>query len=522
MVKNLALIALLASLSLAAPTARGVDARTPEALNIGLGLDIDLNLSVSASVGFSANIAVALEACIAGVASGVIDVDAKLALLAWIHGGGSRFFKPSVTKEIVSWCNGDSHYQLPTTVGSALAVALEVDVAISAAGGYMPYLNSYIQKSHTEECACSVIPASPQASLIAFLHGAIGAALDIEVQAALQLCASGGIAASLSASAHASLVAWLELSTIQLDAELVALVKAWLSVGTGITLPSTPSAPSNPDPSTSYVLAHPTQLELLAWIDTAVFASLDVSIQASLLVCASGGISASLDVTALAALTAYISGPNCELPETLQASVELWLSGHAGVGLEVGTAVDAHAYVNLGIDIEAEVDISGHLSPATSSNISDFCSNNAEGLPAHVLDVLNLAAQGGLAIELEIEAAVALAAFLADKACPLEAHVRATLLVWLSVGGLKAVTLGAEAIAAINVAVDAGLVAGLSSVVRGALGLAVKGQVAAVLSVAARTEVAAFLLLNAEVGAVLDVKVAASVCGWLSGVGIAR
>ncbi|RDL38360.1 uncharacterized protein BP5553_02700 [Venustampulla echinocandica] len=519
MVKNLALIALLASLSLAAPTVRVLDTRSPEALNIGLGLDIDLNLSVSASVGFNANIAVALEACIAGVASGVIDVDAKLALLAWIQDGGSRFFNPSVCKEIISWCNGDSHYQLPAPVSTALTVALEVDVAISATGGYMPYFNSYIQKSHKDECACSVIPASPQASLLEFLHGSVGAALDIEIQAALQLCASGGIAATLSASSHASLLAWLEISVCPLEVELVALVRAWLSIGTGITLPS---APSHPDPSTSYVLDHQTQLELLAWIETSVFASLDVSIQASLYVCVSGGVSAALDVTALAALTTYVSGPNCELPATLQASIELWLSAYAGVGLEVGTAIDAYAYVNAGVDIEAEVDISGHLSTASSSNVSSFCSSHGEGLPTHVLDCLNHASQGGLAIDLEIEAAIALATFLADESCPLEATVRATLLVWLSIGGLKGVTLGADVIAVIKAAVDAGLAAELSSVVRGALGLAVNGQVAAVLSVAARAEVAAFLLVDVKIGAVLDVDVVASVCGWLSGVGISH
>ena len=196
MVKKLTLFAILASMAMAVPTT-SIE-RSPA--------------SISTSSGFDANVAAALEACIGGVASGSVDAADRQALLAWLNGAGSAYIDIAVCVELEAWCNAGDDFIISALVQVAVDAALAVDAAVSTAGSVIAFLNGVLFESYGHEtCLCSVLSSLDQASLLTWLESSAAAGLEVDIAGSLHVCAIGGIAASLSVSAQASLSAWLEV-----------------------------------------------------------------------------------------------------------------------------------------------------------------------------------------------------------------------------------------------------------------------------------------------------------------------
>lgn len=237
MVKNLAMLALLASVALAVPAPRSIDGRTFDPAKFGIGSFFSgkASTSIIGSAGFSTGVAGALEACAGGAASGSADAEWKASLAAWLKGAGASFFEASICNEMVSWCtSSDASFRLSGWVIGAVDMAFMMDASVMAAGGWVAYFNAYIEDQHKGSgCACSTLADGAQGELGAFIKGSVGGALDAGLKGALQMCAAGGVAASLSASAQAEISSWLS-GDCGLSADLIATMKGWLSTGTGI------------------------------------------------------------------------------------------------------------------------------------------------------------------------------------------------------------------------------------------------------------------------------------------------
>lgn len=152
MVKNLALLAALASLAIAAPFNQ-LERRTDYSGAQAQG-------SITASAEFSLEVAAALEACIGGVVSSTVDVDVKAALSAWVSGAGAAYFDVSLVASIQSWCSADTDFTLDADATAAIQASLEAEADVSAAGGVVAYFSAYISASAGSDCgACTTIEA---------------------------------------------------------------------------------------------------------------------------------------------------------------------------------------------------------------------------------------------------------------------------------------------------------------------------------------------------------------------------
>jgi hypothetical protein len=208
MVKKLAIFAILASLALAAPTT-SLDRRDPGLLGELFG---GKSGSISTSVGFNANVAVALEACVGGATSGSVDLGKRQALLGWLNGAGAGYLDIATCLELKSWCKSGNNFIISNWAFLALEASLSVDEAVSAAGSVIGFLNGFLFEGYGESsCLCSVLSGSEQSSLLAWLESSAAVGLDVSISGSLHACARGGIAASLSSSAQSSLSAWLKV-----------------------------------------------------------------------------------------------------------------------------------------------------------------------------------------------------------------------------------------------------------------------------------------------------------------------
>ncbi|KAH8657038.1 hypothetical protein BGZ60DRAFT_416612 [Tricladium varicosporioides] len=563
MSKNLALLALLTSLSLAAPIVESVERRNPLGLGLNLGANIgtgstsisaDLSSEIditslpsnptsgvvpsnplSITAGFTLDVAIALEASIAGVVAVSVDINARIALAQYLQGAGAQRFDPQVCKAIIKWCHSTDTYVVPVEVRNIfinIHVESILDPSVSSAGGYIQYLNQYIEQGHQQNCACSTLDQHSRQTLLVWLQSSAAINLDVSIMTSLQLAVTGGVAASLEVSAHASLIAWLSAPHCPLDPSIVVIIKAWLQISTGVTTappppsypvttPTVPTVPSVPAISvdTHIIVDIQTQTTLIAWISAQV--DLDISVRAALQTCAYGGPSIAIDAQLRAALTAYLSSSYCTLPSDLIVIIQLWLSAQTGPSV-ITAPKPTLPYTNTAVSVYSNVDPSGSLSIEYQTQLGNWCSANSYSVSTTVITALKSCAHGGLATDLDASIAIALQAFLSSPACPIEPTLRASIIVWLSaavtVSSSHSSGVGAGVVVSDTTSISALLTAdiALSATVRAALGVVVAGDVAGVLDLSVRAELTAFLVGPAAVS--VDATVVTTLLGWVSGV----
>lgn len=547
MSKNLALLALLASLSLAAPIVESVERRDPLSVGLSvLGVNVGANVGplptnptggvvpsnpLSVTAGFSLDVAIALEASIAGVVAVSVDINARIALAAYLQGAGAQRFDPRVCQAIIQWCHSTDTYVVPVEIRNIfinIHVDSILDVSISSAGGYIPYLNQYIEQGHQQGCSCSALDQPSRQALLVWLQSSVAINLDVSIRASLQLAVTGGVAATLEASAHASLVAWLSGPHCPLEPSIVVIIQAWLQISTGVTIAAPP--PSHPvtvptvpaiSVDAQIIVDIQTQTTLIAWISAQV--NLDISVRTALQTCAYGGPSIAIDAQLRAALTAYLSSPSCTLPSDIIVIIKLWLSAQTGPSVVTATTPTL-PYTDTAVSVYSNVEVSGNLSVEYQTQLENWCSANSYSVSTTVLTALQSCAHGGLAAQLDVSVAIALQAFLSSPDCPIEPTLRASIIVWLSaaitLSGSQGVGIGAGAgvvvseTASISALLSADIA--LSATVRAALAVVVAGNVAGVLDLSVAAELAAFLVVAVDI----DVDVRATLLGWVCGTGI--
>lgn len=255
MVKSLSLFAIMAGLAIAAPMADILELRTYPTKSISTptfpagsstplkpaGSSVSFpfihlgnaNLPlITLSVGFTADVALALGAAFTGVHAGVVSIDAKAALAVYIVGAGKAYFSATTVAAIVAWTKGDATVVLSVAVIADIEISLLGQSVISAAGGVLPFLNGIVTADlgGALTCACSTIDTIHLSALSAFITLNVNI-LDIEVLGALKLASIGGLAVTLTPSAHAALSVYLLSAEATLSVELKLLVEAWLAVG---------------------------------------------------------------------------------------------------------------------------------------------------------------------------------------------------------------------------------------------------------------------------------------------------
>lgn len=161
MVKKLAVMALLASIAMAAPLTEPVERRTFPFPSFGglWGGKSSTTGSISASAGFSIGVASALEACSGGATSGSVDSSDKIELAAWIQGSGAAYFDAVTCKKISLWSTATTpSFALDVWTKAGIEASLLAEPSVAIAGGVMAYFNAYIQKSiEGGSCACSAM-----------------------------------------------------------------------------------------------------------------------------------------------------------------------------------------------------------------------------------------------------------------------------------------------------------------------------------------------------------------------------
>ncbi|PVH67516.1 hypothetical protein DL98DRAFT_294717 [Cadophora sp. DSE1049] len=498
MVKKLTIFAILASMALAAPTT-SVERRTS-----GLGsVETMVSRSISTSSGFNSNVAGALEACVGGVASGSVDAVNRQALLAWLNGAGAAYIDFATCQELKKWCNAGETFIIGAWAQVALDASFAADEAVSAAGSVIDFLNNVLFQSFGQgTCLCSVLSSADQSSLLTWLESSAAAEIDVTISGVLHACAKGGIAASLSASAQATLSAWLKSAECSLSADMKSWVQGWLAVGAKAEVGA--SIGSSAD--SSIVLTAESQSSLKGFIGGSVFAGLDIELQAGLRVCEAGGVAGSVGASIQASLLSWVSGPHCPLDAGLKASLGLWLQGTLGAGVQAAESSSAYGYSTVGGKIAGNLDATGHLTADAQATLWTWCSGTAgAALDAVILASLKTCAAGEFAASLEASAAALLSAWLSSSSCSLEAELRGTVMAWMSFGitGIAGTEAGigagagagykfdSSAIALIQAAVSAS--ADISATLKGSFGAAIAGETAAAVSLTGRAEMAAFL-----------------------------
>ncbi|KFZ25134.1 hypothetical protein V502_00385 [Pseudogymnoascus sp. VKM F-4520 (FW-2644)] len=525
MVKKLTIFAIMASMAIAAPTF-GAGKH-----GFGLGGSISEHVSMPASAGFTGGVASALEACWAGATSGCVDGGYKLELAAWINGAGKQYFDFLICGEISKWCAG-GEYELTAMTQGAMSAAFSIDAGFTTAGGAWAFMNDHIEKSHDGECACQAIDHGHQAPLKTFLGGAKDAAIEKTIRGSLEVCAAGGVAATLSAEALGDLKAWLISRDCQIKGDLLAAVQGWCSTGSGIGIGIGSDSGHGEGRGSIHgrgganvVLGGSDQQSLTKFCSGPLFGGLDMHIQAGLKACAAGGVAGSLDSSIKVALSGFIKGSSCPLDSGVKSSIAFWLSGETSGGCEEGTSTDAYGYISGGFAISENFATSGSLNAKGQAALAKFCGTVGGSIDAGILASLNTCAHGGFASSLEMSASGELSAWLASSECSLDFELRGSVMAWMSVGisgsGGAGVGIGGGAGFSFDssalVPISAGISgsAEMSSTVKGALGVCVAGGVASSVDFEARAELGAFLCSDA--GRSVGGEIQGQLMEWLCG-----
>jgi hypothetical protein len=403
-----------------------------------------------------------------------------------------------------------------------VGAAFSIDSELSADGDPFAFFNWDVENGHNgADCACKAMAKGHQQSLQSFLI-AEGAAIEKGIHGSLDLCASGGIAATLSTQALGSLKGWLSSSKCSIKSDLLDAVKGWCAIaksdGYG-------SAHGKDHGGPNVVLSRSYQTKLSNFCGDSAFEGLDFPIQAGLKACASGGVAGSLDTSIQSAVSGFIKSKSCPLDSDLSASIGFWLSGQTGKGCESGTPPDAYGYISAGFAISGNLDTSGSLTAEAQASLSGFCGKAGAYVDASILNSLKHCAKGGLSAELGIGASADLSAWLGSSECSLDSELRASVMAWMSAGisgaggagggisGGAGFAFDASAIGSISAGINAS--GKLSSTVKGALGVCTAGGVAGSVDFDARAELGAFLC--SEDGTSVGVDIQGQLMGWLCG-----
>ncbi|KUJ06652.1 uncharacterized protein LY89DRAFT_726328 [Mollisia scopiformis] len=530
MVKKVTILAIMVALASAAPIANDMSPRTFPSLGGFVASSGSVTSGLTTTKGWTTGVASSLEACAVGVTSGCVEDSAKTALASWISGAGAAFFDTATCKEIKTWCTSSSDVVLAAWAQTAMEGALVAESSISAAGGILSFFNGVIESSFEgESCSCSALGSGDLASLSAFLSGSTGAALEsveATIFGSLKMCASGGIAEVLSSSARASLSAWLSGPSCTLSADLIGSIEGWLS-GT-VSGGAAVGGSSISESVSGNVLSSSAMGSLSAFMSESAFVDLSIEIKLGLYACSAGGISASLSGAIQASLSAWLSSSSCTMDAGLKASMQAWLAGTEGTSTQVGTSVDAFGYISTGASIAGNFNASGFMTASVQASLSSFCGSSAGlALDVSILTSLKSCASGELSSSLEVAAASALAEYLASSSCTLEAEMRGSVIMWLSLGitgasgasaGVGAgagagFTISTEMATEFASAVSAGF--NLSSSCKGSMGVAISGEAAWAVSISGRAEMIAYLVSGEAAG--LSAEVETAMFGWLMG-----
>ncbi|KAG4428023.1 hypothetical protein IFR05_016495 [Cadophora sp. M221] len=547
MVRKLAVVAILASIAMAAPLTEPVQRRTFPLSSFGglWGGKSNTSGSISASAGFSIGVASALEACSGGATSGSVDSSYRIELATWIQGSGSAYFDAVTRTKIGLWCTTTPTFALDVWTKAGIEASLLAEPSVAIAGGVMAYFNAYIEKSFEGgSCACSAMSSDDQLAISDFLSSS-GASLEAGISGSLHTSAAGGFAESLSVEARGSLSAWISSPRCSLSVGLKGSVSVWLeggvggSVGGGIVggigggTGGSIGGGVSVHGGGNVVIYGSAQTSLSAFIEGSAFGSLEVEVQGGLHACVAGGVSSSISSSVHASLSGWLLSPKCPFDLTLRAACEAWLSGTVSTYTKAGTSADAYGYVAGGAKISGSFDASGALTGSAQGSFSAFISGSGiTGIDAGIMASLKWCASGKLASSLDASAAALFSAWLSSSSCPLSVELRGTAILWLSFGingsGSAQAGVGAGAGAGFSfsgLASDkiSGAISGstrLSSTCKGAIGIALGGETAFTVSASARAEVGAFLLSTE--GQSIGFEAQAELIGWLSGCGSSK
>ncbi|CAG7962635.1 unnamed protein product [Penicillium nalgiovense] len=404
---SLVLLAGLAGSALAYPTDMAVERRTLGLLGELLG-DITVDVShilgvvlgghssVELLAGLGAEGAAALQGGALGCKSGVIDHKAKAALKIWLLFHADLDL--SLKKSLISWCEGNDELVLSEDIMAALSVYIPGCADIAAKGQLYVTVDGIFEAARLESAL--VLSVGAQASLSAWIEAKLH--LDAGVKLGLNVCAAGGVVASLSADVKASLLAWINSKECDLSADLKVSVLAWINGHAGgdlveigaiaDTALSTISVGASVGAHVleSGILSVGGQASLAAFLGIDLAAGLAADVKLALEACAKGELATSVDLELRTKLAIWLASADCSLGVELKAVVLLWLS----------FAVEA--------DVSVAVDLVGGLLGGVTGLLTDTLTD----LSVDLRGALSVCAAGGSLLDLTFAARAELAAFL--------------------------------------------------------------------------------------------------------------
>ncbi|KAJ6178538.1 hypothetical protein N7519_008999 [Penicillium mononematosum] len=404
---SLVLLAGLAGSALAYPTDMAVERRTLGLLGELLG-DITVDVtqvlgfvlgghsSVELLAGLGAEGAAALQGGALGCKSGVIDHKAKAALKVWLLFHAD--LDVSLKKSLISWCEGNDELVLSQDVLAALSVYIPGCADIAAKGQLYVTVDGIFEAASLESAL--VLSVGAQASLSSWIEAKLD--LDAGVKLGLNVCAAGGVVASLSADVKASLLAWINSKECDLSADLKVSVLAWINGHAGgdlveigaiaDTALSTISVGASVGAHVleSGILSVGGQASLAAFLDIDLAAGLAADVKLALEACAKGELATSIDLEIRTKLAIWLASADCSLGVELKAVVLLWLS----FGVEA--------------DASVAVDLVGGLLGGVTGLLTDTLTD----LSVDLRGALSVCAAGGSLLDLTFAARAELAAFL--------------------------------------------------------------------------------------------------------------
>jgi hypothetical protein len=404
---SLVLLAALAGSALAYPTDMAVERRTLGLLGELLGditvdvthiLDLVLggHSSVELLAGLGAEGAAALQGGALGCKSGLIDHKAKAALKVWLLFHAD--LDVSLKKSLISWCEGNDELVLSEDVLAALSVYIPGCADIAAKGQLYVTVDGIFEAASLESAL--VLSVGAQASLSAWVQAKLD--LDAGVKLGLNVCAAGGVVASLSADVKASLLAWINSKECDLSADLKVSVLAWINGHAGgdlveigaiaDTALSTISVGASVGAHVleSGILSVGGKASLAAFLGIDLAAGLAADVKLALEACAKGELATSVDLEIRTKLAIWLASADCSLGVELKAVVLLWLS----FGVEA--------------DVSVAVDLVGGLLGGVTGLLTDTLTD----LSVDLRGALSVCAAGGSLLDLTFAARAELAAFL--------------------------------------------------------------------------------------------------------------
>ncbi|KAJ5372308.1 hypothetical protein N7517_004314 [Penicillium concentricum] len=405
---SLVLLAGLAGTALAYPTDLAVERRTLGLLGELLGdITVDVTAilgavlgghnSVDLLAGLSAEAAAALGGGALGCKSGAIDHKAKAALKLWLLFHAELDL--SLKKTLISWCESNDELVLSADVLAALSVYIPGCADIAAKGQLYVTIDGIFEASSLESAL--VLSIGAQVSLSAWIEAKLD--LDLDVKVGLNVCAAGGVVASLSADIKAALLAWINSKDCDLSAHLKVSVLAWINGHAGGdlveigALAETALSTISVGASVGVHIEESGLLSVGGQASLAAFLGLDLSVdlaadvKLALEACAKGELAVAVDLDIRTKLAIWLAGADCALGVELKAVVLLWLS----------FAVEADVSVSLGL-------VGGLL-----GHVTDILTGTLlTGLSVDLRGALSLCAAGGSLTGLTLDARAELAAFL--------------------------------------------------------------------------------------------------------------